>query len=174
MADPQTYYLNRGESLPERYGEDRLVILPRDPHNIFAYWEISPQTREALARRASEEGCPEFALCLRVYKYGWGEGEDAEGFFDLEVSGDINNWYIAVPHADRCYRVELGWKAPGRSFQSLLRSNLIRTPRDSLSDLIDEQWQLPDWKAQKLFRRISLYHLSSAEFFRRRPEAKRK
>ena len=168
MANPQTIILNRGETLPERYGEDRLVILPRDPHNIFAYWEISPQTREALERRAAEEGRPEINFCLRVYKYAWSEEEAVEGFFDIEVSGDNNNWYIEVPDADRYYHVELGWKTPQSSFRSLLRSNLIRTPRDSISDLIDENWQLPDWKAQKLFRRISLYHLSSAEFFRRR------
>jgi len=167
VADPQTIYLNRGESLPELYGEDRLVILPRDPHNIFAYWEVSPQTRAALEKRAIEEGCPEIAYCLRVYKYAWPEEETVESFFDLEVSRESNNWYITVANADRYYHVELGWKAPGIPFQYLLRSNLVRTPRNGLSDLIDENWQLPDWKAQKLFRRISLYHLSSAEFFRR-------
>ncbi len=168
MADPQTIYLNRGESLPQCYGEDRLVILPRDPYNIFAYWEISLPAREALEKRVGVEQWPEVTFTLRVYKHAWAEEKTVENYFDLEVDRESNNWYIPVPDADRFYHVELGWKLPESSFQSILRSNLIRTPRDGLSDLIDENWQLPDWKARKLFRRISMHHLSSAEFLRRR------
>jgi len=55
VADPQTTYLNRGESLPQFYGVDRLVILPRDPYNIFAYWEVSLPTRDNLEKTAGVE-----------------------------------------------------------------------------------------------------------------------
>ncbi len=168
MADPQTTYLNRGESLPQFYGVDRLVILPRDPYNIFAYWEVSLPTRDNLEKTAGVERWPEVTFLLRVYKHAWADEMTVESFFDLEVERESNNWYIPVTDADRYYHAELGWKLPESSFHSILRSNQVRTPRDGLSDLIDENWQLPDWKARKLFRRISLYHLSSAEFFRRR------
>lgn len=168
MADPQITYLNRGESLPQYYSEDRLVILPRDPYSIFAYWEISLPTRETFKKKAGGERWPEATFLLRVYKHAWTDQNIVESFVDLDVSQESGNWYIPVDSADRFYHVELGWKLPEGPFQPLLCSNTVRTPRDSLSDLIDENWQLPDWKARKLFRRISLYHLSSTEFFRRR------
>ncbi len=167
MPDAQTTYLNGGGSLPDLYGEDRLVILPRDPYNIFAYWEISLPTWSALEKRAGAERWPKAFFLLRTYKYARQDQKAAVSFFDQEVGRDNNNWYIPVAEADRFYRAELGWKLPGGPFHSILRSNLVRTPRDKLSDIIDENWQLPDWNARKLFRRISMHHLSSAEFFRR-------
>lgn len=159
--------LNRGQSLPQYYAEDRLVILPRDPYCIFAYWELAGPTREALQAQVGAEQWPLVSYLLRIFKYSRSDEKTVEGYFDLNVSRIDDNWYVPVQDADRLYHAELGWKLPQGTFQSLLRSNSVRTPRDSISELIDAEWQLPDWKAQKLFRRISLYHLSSTEFFRR-------
>ncbi len=168
MADPQAAYLNRGESLPDYYGEDLLVVLPRDPYNIFAYWEVSLPTWHALEETAGAARWPEASFFLRVYKHVWADESAVESCFDLAVGRDSSSWHIPVTNADRFYQVEWGWKLPGGSFQSILRSNQIRTPRDGFSEVIDEDWQLPHWKERKLFRRISLHHLSSAEFFRHR------
>ncbi|NLA27603.1 MAG: DUF4912 domain-containing protein [Firmicutes bacterium] len=168
MASPQTACFNCSASLPQFYGEDRLVILPRDPRNIFAYWEISLPTKEALEKTAGADKWPQAVFLLRVYKYAREDENNAKDFFDLKVGRENNSWYVGVTEADCFYRAELGWKLPGGSFQSIICSNLIRTPRDSLSDVIDENWQLPDWKSRKLFHRISLHHLSSPEFFRGR------
>ena len=167
MGQTETNSLNRDEHLPQFYGEDLLVILPRDPYCIFAYWEFGCPAREALEEQAGGEQQPGPSLQLRVFKHDWGDGESVESYFDLSPGWEDDSRYIPVPEADRLYHVELGWTPAQGSFQSLLRSNSIRTPRDRISDLVDEEWQLPDWKAQKLFRRISLYHLSSAEFLRR-------
>jgi hypothetical protein len=157
--------LNRGRSLPHFYDEDRLVILPRDPRCIFAYWELSTATRERVEKQAGGEHQPFYVL--RVYQHARNDAENTESYFELHPGREDASWYITVPEPDRLYSVELGWISPQGSFQVLLHSNKIRTPRDSISEIIDEEWQLPDWKAQKLFRRISLHHLSSAEFMRR-------
>ncbi|MFY9411835.1 MAG: DUF4912 domain-containing protein, partial [Dethiobacteria bacterium] len=55
MDHTEKSYLTRGEALPQYYAEDRLVILPRDPYNIFAYWELSLPTREALKEKVGAE-----------------------------------------------------------------------------------------------------------------------
>lgn len=167
MGHTEKSNFNRGQSLPQYYAEDRLVILPRDPYCIFAYWELSLPTREALKEEVGAGQWPGVSFLLRVFKYAWNDEATVESYIDLNISSEDDNWYISVQDADRLYHAELGWKLPQGSFQTLLRSNSVRTPRDSISDLIDEEWQLPDWKAQKLFRRISLYHFSSSEFFRR-------
>lgn len=167
MSDKEKIDLNRGLSLPQYYAEDRLVLLPRDPYCIFAYWELSEPAREALAGQVGAERRPELSFILRVCKHSRNDENSVESYFDLRVSPDDNHWYIAVQEADRLYHTRLGWKLPPGPFQPLLSSNSVRTPRDCISDLIDEEWQLPDWRAQKLLRRISLHHLSSAEFVRR-------
>lgn len=168
MSQREKSSLDYGAPLPQLYGEDRLVILPRDPHCIFCYWELSPSTRETLKEQAGAERWPDLSLLLRVFKHSCSDLKKVEGYFDLHLGRQEQHRYIAVPDADRPYHLELGWTPPQGSFQVLLRSRSVRTPRDGISDLVDEDWQLPDWKARKLYRRISLYHLSSAEFLRPR------
>lgn len=151
-------------ALPERYGEDCLVLMTRDPYCLFAYWEVSPLTLKQLPHH--EAGETGLALQMRVFKhYPLQEGE-IESYFDLHLTPAAASWYITVGEPDCSYHVELGRLMPDGRFISLLRSNTVQTPRDSVSDIIDENWHLPDWKARKLYRRIALTHLSSPELFR--------
>jgi uncharacterized protein len=164
-------YLNRGESIPDYYGEDRLVVLPRDPYCLFAYWEVSLPARERFREEVGEARWQGAEPALRVYKHDWFQPEAVESYYEVSLQDQTDNWYLPVVEADRLYHAEYGWMLlPEGTFKPLLRSNAVRTPRDGLSDMIDEEWQLPDWKARKLFRRISLYHLSSPEMFRRRKQ----
>lgn len=173
MVSSHQEYLNRGEALPRYYGEDRLVILARDPYSIFAYWEISAPTRERLKQEWGEERWEKAAPQMRIHKHERRREGSVESFYDIALREEADNWYIPVLEADRAYHAELGWRFPEGEFKPLLRSNTVHTPRDGLSDVIDEEWRLPDWKARKLYRRISLYHLSSPELFRRRKQRAR-
>ena len=168
MTNPQLQFLHSGVSLPQFYGIDRLVILPRDPYSLFAYWEITESTREKLKSEWGDAAWQQAIFQMRVYKHQWDREEQIESFFDITLQDGSNNWYFNVTDTDRLYHTELGWRTADGNFRPVLRSNLVRTARDSISDIIDEEWQLPDWKARKLYRRISLYHLSSPEMFRRR------
>ncbi|MEW5785259.1 MAG: DUF4912 domain-containing protein [Bacillota bacterium] len=170
MINLQPDDLNRGESLPHYYGVDRLVVLPRDPYCLYTYWEVSLPTRESLKNEWGEAAWQGARLQLRVHKHDWNREEIVESFFDVTLETETDNWYLPALDSDRVYHTELGWRLPDGDFKPVLRSNAVRTPRDGLSDIIDEEWQLPDWKARRLFRRISLYHLSSPELFRRRKQ----
>lgn len=163
-------YLNRLSILPSSYGQDRLVLLPRDPYFIFAYWELSRPTLNNFKAQWGEECLKSSQLMLRLLKYAWSEENKIESFSDIALDPGATSWYIKVQDPDRKYQAELGWRLPEGTFEPILKSNIIRTPRDSISNVIDENWQLPDWKARRLYRRISLYHLSSPEFFRHRKQ----
>lgn len=171
MINAQLQSLHSGESLPQHYGVDRLFILPRDPYCLFAYWEVSHPTVERLKNEWGEELWRQSSPQLRVYKHDWIREEQIESYYDVTLQEGSESWYLNVTDSDRLYHAELGWRLPPEGvFVTVLRSNAVRTARDGLSDIIDEEWQLPDWKARKLYRRISLYHLSSPEMFRRRKQ----
>jgi len=158
---------NLEENLPPNYNEDKLVIMPRDPRWIFAYWDISENTRNALHQ--VQASCEEIVHpCLRVYRHTQTRAGEVETFFDLDMEENCREWYIEVAYPDYPFHVEWGWKIPQKGFNPIMASNLIYTPRDGISQLIDEHWHLPDWKSRKLYRRISLYHFSSPEFMYRR------
>ncbi len=135
----------------DRYGEDRLVLMIRDPYWCFAYWELTPETQSDLQARLSGG---QARLILRVYDVTDVEfdGTNAHRFMDVEISLEADNWYLNVWSADRSYCVELGLLRPDGKFEMILRSNLVTTPRDSVSSVIDEEWMVLDDTFERLYK----------------------
>ncbi|MGB4617027.1 MAG: DUF4912 domain-containing protein, partial [Dethiobacteria bacterium] len=121
MLSAQQEALNRGLVLPRYYGEDRLVLLPRDPYCIFAYWEITPATRERLRERWGEEAWNQAFPQLRVVKQN--PAERVEESFEVTIQAEAENWYLTNLQPDCYYHLELGWRHPAAGFQPVLRSN---------------------------------------------------
>ena len=59
------------------------------------------------------------------------------------IAGDVrrkdtkNTWYIDIPGAPKCYRVDVGYLAANGKFFSLARSNTVTTPRPSNGDAVE-------------------------------------
>ncbi len=157
-------YLNRGEKLPLYYGEDRLVLLPRDPYWLFAYWEVTLPAKQGLTAEVQKD-YTSLDFVLRVHRFTNNNGDGS--YSDFEVTPDADNWYIKAGVPDKQYCVEYGCYLPDGDFKVILTSNTVRTPRDSLSEIIDENWRLPDWQARRLYWRISRSNLSSLEMMKR-------
>jgi len=108
-----------GPPLPDRYNETRVVLMVRDPHWAFAYWDIEDQKAQRVKMDAGFE-----QLVLRVQDLGPGT------FFDIPIQWGDWSWYIYLPSQDGEYCLELGYLAGGR-FRQLARSEAIRTPREA-------------------------------------------
>jgi len=110
-----------GPEVAERYNETRAVLMVRDPHWAYAYWDVE----ESQALRVRKDAGFE-QLVLRV--------QDLEpgSFFDIPVQWSDSSWYLYLPNQDADYLLELGYLAAGR-FRLLARSNRIRTPREALA-----------------------------------------
>jgi len=113
---------NLGE-LPDTYGTGRLFLAARDPHWLFAYWDLSGQQMADYRRQAADG-----RLVLRVF-----EKNHAPPLTELTLSHDARNWYIPANKAATTYSAELGfWRADG-SFNVISRSREATTPPDALS-----------------------------------------
>lgn len=156
MHAPDRNELNGGWTIPETYGVDRLVLLPRDPYWLYVYWEVTPALDghfRALYGDAWDVG----RTVLRLTDLETG------AISDTELTFFTDNWYLNVAGADRTYRAELGRILPGGQFAAMVSSNTVRTPRDSVSSVIDPRWKMFAFWQQRHFRRIS--GLSSFEPF---------
>jgi uncharacterized protein len=125
--------------LPGSYGKDKLVFMIKDPNWGFIYWEFS----ENLTRAHNiYDGATE--KILRVYDISENKSpETAHYFIDVKINLFTNNWYLDFLAPNKTYIIELGYMKDG-SFIPVLRSNSASTPRDSVSDQIDEEWMLTD------------------------------
>ena len=108
--------------LPDSYGSKKLFLIPRDPHILFAYWDLSPVQYQEAARVAHDG-----KVFLEIYVPGEGRIQQ------IHIWDSHKNWYLQVNRPDTTFIAQLGYYRPDGSFEVLARSAEVRTPRDTLS-----------------------------------------
>ena len=125
--------------LPQGYGDNKIVLMVRDPYWLYTYWELNQNRVNEISSELGNK-FHNSSMILRVYDTSdW-------TFFDIGVSGTINNWYLNVGRPNTSFCVDIGYLTPDGYFVCAARSNIVTTPRDSMSDSIDEEWMIPDWE----------------------------
>ncbi len=146
------FFQNSEASFPSFYHENKAALLVRDPWWIFAYWEVTPEREREVYGEIARAGLTPEKTVLRVYDVtdAVSNGHKSS-FFDIELNFPVNNWYIDVEKPDRQWAAEIGIRTHGGRFFMLVRSNTVRTPRYGVSDILDEEWMLPDELYWKIF-----------------------
>lgn len=137
------------DALPGRYGVDRLVLLVRDPYWVYAWWELTDASLAAGRRELAADA----DLVLRVYDVSgidW-DGINHHSHFDIDVADLAGNWYIELGKPGASFVGEIGLRAHDGRFLALLRSNFVTLPRDSMSDVVDEEWMVVEADYRLLF-----------------------
>lgn len=135
--------------LPKAYGEDRIVLMTRDPFVVHAYWEATPARIE---REKAWFGW-ESKLTIRIYDITGVQfdGRNAIGYYDQEVNERLGNWYFDLGRPSHSFCADIGLSTPEGRFLTLARSNYVTMPRDGVSDVIDDEWILVDEEFWKLY-----------------------
>jgi hypothetical protein len=124
-------YLDRepGE-LPRACGEDRLVLLARDPWCVFAYWEVTDATRARARGQLGVEAAGARPV-LRLYDVTFitFTGGNAWQAVDVDIAPDTGSRYLDVSRPAASYLAEIGLRTPAGRFLPLARSNTATTPR---------------------------------------------
>ncbi|MDO8525941.1 MAG: DUF4912 domain-containing protein [Candidatus Omnitrophota bacterium] len=135
------------------YGDNRIVLLVRDPWWLFTYWEVRKDREEEIARKIEKAGESPAKSVLRVYDVTGVNfnGRNARSFFDIDLKGLANNWYINVNMPNSSWVVDIGIVSNKGNFYLLSRSNAVRTPRFGMSDELDAEWMAPEDEFWKMF-----------------------
>lgn len=113
--------------LPMGYDEDRVVLLARDPHCLYAYWEISNSRKDAFINEFGHELWKKSIPVLKVTNMS------KNNVFNVKVNDHSRSWYIQVEDSNCMYTAELGRMVSDRFFISLANSNYAATPGNSIS-----------------------------------------
>jgi Uncharacterized protein conserved in bacteria len=140
-------------NFPQGYGDQKIVILARDPWWIFAYWEVRRDREEEILGKIKGEGDSPAKTILRVYDVTnlSFDGKNAHSHFDIELNNLASSWYINVGSPEKCWIVDIGIVTKKGSFYLLARSNMIKTPRYGMSDKLDAEWMMPEDDYWKMF-----------------------
>lgn len=160
-------FIDRGATLQERYGETKIVLLPRDTRWIYAYWEVDETAKEEVERKRGEEIFSRSSLNLRFYDVTdiVFNGKNAHKQFDVKVHSEIGNWYFQTPETGRSYIGDIGLLTEDGEFITLARSNAVSLPKGKISEIGDEEWMIVREEFEKLVKVMHLDKpgLSTAE-----------
>ncbi len=120
---PQQFDIEDAE-LPVAYGTGRLFLTARDPHWLYANWDL---TREQQARYNARSA--DRHLILRVFI----GAAPAPAVAEIHVHPESRHWFAHVERAATKYVAELGYYRSGRKWNSIATSGATLTPPDAMS-----------------------------------------
>jgi uncharacterized protein len=122
---PGQHFPPGGSELPESYGTQQLFLTARDPHWLYAHWDL---TRAQLKQYNSLSA--DGHLVLRVFRGAL----ESKPLSEIHVHPESRNWFVPVPDAGAKYLGALGYFDSARRWVTLACSGATLTPPDSLSD----------------------------------------
>ena len=138
------------EGLPSTYGSHTLFLMARDPHSLFAYWDID------WTETFREQKPRDRKVHLRVSR------SDGTEETTLEVEPLAGSCYVGVTSGDEEYTGEIGYYEPADVWNSVAVSVPVATPPDSI-----EQAAAPDFATVPFHlsfqRMIDLFRVSKHE-----------
>ncbi len=113
-----------GGELPEAYGTKKLFLTARDPHWLYAHWDL---TREQQHEFNSES--TDGHLILRIY------ANKVEGhpLYEIHVHPESRHWFAHVERAGHSYSAELGYYSGLGKWMRVGISSATITPPDAAS-----------------------------------------
>lgn len=124
--------------VPESYGMDRLVVLPKDPEWAHLYWELKPETVEAIRVEHGGE-LPDFHLRGFDTTDILFDGANAPVSLDVEVAPHARSWYLRLPYQGRVYTFEYGHMNAAGQWVGVLRSQPVGF-HGGMAEVGNEEW----------------------------------
>jgi hypothetical protein len=113
-------------SIPEKYGRDRLVTLIRDPRHLFCFWEISDDKIAELSQIVPEDLWLGRRMALRVFRETGGMPRHIS---TIDIYGEIGRYHIEVPEPGARYFVEIGFFFADGRYETVLTDRFVKTPQ---------------------------------------------
>jgi hypothetical protein len=110
--------------LPEAYGTERLWLAARDPHCLYARWDLTSEQERNYSALATGNH-----LVLRLHL----ETVHDSGFAEVRLLPDTRHCFIPVAAAGRRYLLELGYYQKGQSWRSIAVSDAVSTPQEGIA-----------------------------------------
>jgi hypothetical protein len=110
--------------LPESYGTGAILLTARDPHWLYAHWDLSADQQRRY-NAFSRDG----HLVVRVYL----EAARGKPAVEVHVHPESRHWFVRVEQANTRYLAELGYYSAADKWKVVSTSAATLTPPDAVS-----------------------------------------
>ncbi|MEI8291669.1 MAG: DUF4912 domain-containing protein [Verrucomicrobiota bacterium] len=122
-AQPPAQSFSGGE-LPESYGTKKLFLTARDPHWLYAHWDLTREQQLKLNAQSTDGH-----LVLRIFSTKI-EGHPAS---EIHVHPESRHWFAYVERAGHTYATELGYYSALGKWTRVASSSSTVTPPEAAS-----------------------------------------
>lgn len=120
---PSEKFAAEGE-LPKSYGTQRLFLAARDPHWLYAHWDLSDEQLRSWNARSRNRH-----LLLRIHE----ENVSATPVQEIDLHPESRHWFVPVDRAGVKYIAELGCYLADKTWTRVAISSATLTPPDTIS-----------------------------------------
>ncbi len=121
---PAQHFETTEAELPEAYGTRQLFLTARDPHWLYAHWDLTREQQTRCNTRSTDGH-----LVLRVYPHKL-EGHPVT---EIHVHPESRHWFAHVERAGDSYAAELGYYSSLGKWVRVAESAATVTPPDAVS-----------------------------------------
>lgn len=145
-------------------GDDRVVLMVRDPYWLHVYWEISTETIQRTETALDSEWYRAKPV-LRLMDVSSDDATISSETLvrELEIHGGVNNWYIDVDGRSRTYRVDVGYRTEHGRFHAIARSNAVSPPAAGESCRAEGHFRSVREECERIFAMSGGANASSSE-----------
>jgi hypothetical protein len=119
---PAPHFETAETELPEAYGTKKLSLTARDPHWLYAHWDL---TREQQAKLNAKSG--DSHLVLRIYA----DRLEGHPLYEIHVHPESRHWFVHVERAGNPYAAALGYYNSLGRWTRVAVSSATITPPDA-------------------------------------------
>jgi hypothetical protein len=113
-----------GAVLPDAYGTERLWLAARDPHCLYARWDVTSKKQQNYCALAAGN-----RLVLRVYA----EAAQDRVIIEVTVPSELRHCFIPIAAAGKRYVAELGYYQKDQRWTSIVVSESVSTPQEGVA-----------------------------------------
>jgi hypothetical protein len=139
---PSVGKLQTEGELPESYGTGTILLAARDPHWLYAHWDLSGEQQRRY-NGFSRDG----HLIVRIYV----DAARGKPVAQVHVNPESRHWFVNVDRANTRYVAELGYHSAADKWTVIATSDATLTPPDAVStDTSAEFGTMPEVPMEKL------------------------
>jgi hypothetical protein len=121
---PAQHFEATEAELPDAYGTRQLFLTARDPHWLYAHWDLTREQQMRCNARSADGH-----LVLRVYA----QRLEGHPISEIHVHPESRHWFAHVESAGNTYVAELGYYSPLGKWVRVAASAATLTPPDTVS-----------------------------------------
>jgi hypothetical protein len=158
-ATPPLKHLGAEAELPESYGTKKLFLTARDPHWLYAHWDLTREQQLKMNAQSSDGH-----LVVRIYSHKI-EGHPT---YEIHVHPESRHWFTHVERAGDSYVAELGYYSALGKWIRVSVSSGTMTPPDAVSQETDTEFatipfEFPFAKLMEIIKRAVCENLPLAQ-----------